>query len=83
MLDYRQIPLSEANLGFAIGGATIHCYNIEIITDIALESNKEFLINISSISKERVTFDPITARIHIIDYNGTCMTLCMPAIECT
>ena len=65
-IDYDQI--AEV-LDFPIGGATIQCYTIGIITDIAYEGTEEFMAVILSIRNERIELLPF-ARIVIFDYNG-------------
>lgn len=46
----------------------MNCYNIEIITDIEYESNKEFVVYLTSNRTERIYIKAITAKVIIVNY---------------
>lgn len=66
LIDYR---VTNNRLEFEINGNTTHCFNIEIISDIAFEGSKNFSLNISIVPSNRVFIGAETV-VTIVDYNG-------------
>lgn len=73
VLDYTSLTSDALNFN----AGTFHCYDIEILSDIEFEGNKNFTVDITHLGLNRIDISP-AARVIIIDYNGEWLeTLCV------